>query len=163
MKRLILVLLPILFLTSCQNVQYHHKQQQQLEELEAQLMNGSLTQSSTFPFQFDLTLSKDDNDIQYQLTFQDFETAMYDVKIVVKALDEDSDIVSFGFDENQTVNIIPFQENEKKGYYGSISLKGRISDVSGRLGVIFQWQAVSSVTSYQRYIEINCADYSVSE
>lgn len=158
MKRIALIILVVLLLCGCSSVKERRKDQEQLERLQTQLENGSLTISDTLPFSYTFTKTEEEL-YEYTLTIDQFEIAMHDVKIVAKTDAVDDEVISLGFEDDQTYQVIPFQEDSEKNYYSSISLKGTLTSAQDQLEVIVQWKDVSGVNTYQRYWIIDCSLY----
>ncbi len=158
MKRIALTALVFLLLCGCSSVKERREDQEQLERLQIQLENGSLTISDTLPFSYALTITEEEP-YEYTLTIDQFEIAMHDVKIVAKTDTVDDEVISLGFDDDQTYQVIPFQEDSEKNYYSSISINGTLTSLQDQLEVIIQWKDVSGVNTYQRFWIIDCSLY----
>lgn len=156
MKRYIGTLCVLVMLWGCSSVQEHHQQQQLLEQLQAQMESRVLTMADSVPFSYDIRMEEEEDGYAYELTLHDFEMAMYDVKVLALPLEADAKYSAFGFEDEQSITVLPYQENVDKGYYASITLKGRVSSPDAMIGVVVQWKDVSSISTYQRYWEIDC-------
>ena len=72
--------------------------------------------------------------------------------------DASGTISSFGFDEEQSWNVIPFQENEEQGYISTIEMSGTLKAVPEQIGVLIQWRDSSQANTYQIYLRMDGED-----
>ncbi len=156
MKRMFSILFVVFLLSGCTTVKEHRAEQEQYEQLQAQIENGSLAISDVLPFDYEITLSGDDH-CRYTLTIDHFEHAMYDIKVVAMPLNTNGECSSLGFDEDIIYKVIPNQENTKKGCYSALTLEGTLTSEDDLLGVVIQWKDASEVNTSQCYWVIDCA------
>ena len=48
-----------------------------------------------------------------------------------------------------TWNVIPFQEDEERGYISTFEMQGTLSSLPAQIGVLIQWRDSSEANTYQ--------------
>ncbi len=159
MKRLLIALLMLAALSGCSEAPVFHEDQYLLREMAETIHEGSTEVSAEVPFDYAASLKSHEDDVLFTFSASGFSVSMYDIKAVAAVLDDASGTISsFGFDEEQSWNVIPFQENEGQGYISTIEMSGTLKAVPEQIGVLIQWRDSSQANTYQIYLRMDGED-----
>ena len=160
MKRLLIALLMLAALSGCSEAPVFHEDQYLLREMAETIHEGSAEVSAEVPLgSTAASLEGQEDDVLFTFSASGFSVSMYDIKAVAAVLDDASGTISsFGFDEEQSWNVIPFQENEEQGYISTIEMSGTLKAVPEQIGVLIQWRDSSQANTYQIYLRMDGED-----
>ena len=145
MKRLLIALLMLAALSGCSEAPVFHEDQYLLREMAETIHEGSTEVSAEVPFDYAASLKSQEDDVLFTFSASGFSVSMYDIKAVAAVLDDASGTISsFGFDEEQSWNVIP--------------LSGTLKAVPEQIGVLIQWRDSSQANTYQIYLRMDGED-----
>lgn len=151
MKKLLIAMLMLSLLSGCSKAPVFHEEQQMLQDMVDMMQEGSAEISTDdVPFTYEAKLSAQGDGYRFTFKAFDFCVAMNDVRAAAAIIDGRSGaFVSFGFDEDMTWNVIPFQEDEERGYISTFEMQGTLSSLPAQIGVLIQWRDSSEANTYQ--------------
>ena len=150
MKKLLIAMLTLSMLSGCSKTPVFHEEQQQLQDMVDTIQEGSAEISTDAPFTYEAKLITQEDGYRFTFKAFDFCVAMNDVHAAAAVIDGSSGaFASFGFDEDMTWNVIPFQEDEELGYISAFEMQGTLASLPGQIGVLVQWRDSSEANTYQ--------------
>ncbi|WP_102266441.1 hypothetical protein [Massilicoli timonensis] len=144
-------------LCACSGTQrYDEEAQEKYQEYVAAIAANKGAESSDIPFAHDITMEKETDGYAYEITIKEPITAMYQIEFMavdgeqIKA--DDVTHPSLGIlDSDEVYHMVPYQEDKEKGFYRSLSLKGKVKKSEGSLYVMVAWKDYAKLNTHRVY------------
>ncbi len=170
MKKIVLLILSMLFLISGCNKKTNQTDQEKLEMYQSYyniVRDNTLFQTSSkyFSLSFEVTKNSDGTYLYY-VSIDNAQIAMYDIEIIVLEGKRDYDATSmtpsFGIFDDEEYNMIPYQANAEKKYVKGITVSGDLLDNNTHLYMMVCYKDITKLTTTREFIEINLNEESVN-
>lgn len=163
MKKILMIFLLCLIVTACgagtnKEVEHNGKYENYIELI----INNGGTLSNEIPFDYEFSITPNDQVYIYDVDIYNPKVAMYDVEMIAvdqTLITDDYLAPSLGVAEDKQFNMIPNQSDASLGYYQRLGLNGIAPSEDFRLYMLVSYKDSTQVNEKYVFFTIDSKDY----